>query len=57
MGRLLMARLLEVGRGVITLDELRASIETGQATRFQTPAWAGGLSLAEVGYPHLGVSA
>lgn len=51
MVRLLVARMIEVGHGGLSLDELESALWTGQALRHQRPAYANGLSLINVGYP------
>jgi len=53
MVRLLVARMIDVGRGVLTLAELEQAIVTGEPCKFEVPAYAEGLYLVGVGYAFL----
>ncbi len=53
MIRLLIGRIMEIGRGVISLEEWTAYLQDQQPLRFRTPALAQGLFLSKVEYPYL----
>ena len=48
--RLLVARMLDVGRGVLSLADIRQALDTGVALSRKRPAAAEGLYLVGVGY-------
>ena len=50
--RLLVARMLDVGRGVLSLADIERALDTGQALSRKRPAAACGLYLVGVGYPN-----
>jgi tRNA pseudouridine38-40 synthase len=50
MIRIIVARLLEVGQGKVSLEELESSLRLEQANRWMNSAYAEGLYLAEVVY-------
>lgn len=51
MIRLMVARILDVGRGQISLEELEASLAKEQPTKYMNQAYPQGLYLSEVVYP------
>jgi tRNA pseudouridine38-40 synthase len=53
MVRLLVARMIDVGRGALTLAEIENAFATGQPCKYETPAYAEGLYLVGVGYEFL----
>ncbi len=55
MVRLLVARMIDVGRGALTLADIRHSLATGEAPKYLEPAYADGLYLEEVKYQGLGI--
>ena len=50
MVRLLVARMIDVGKGSLTLEDLNTAFQTGIAPKFETPAYAEGLYLTNVIY-------
>lgn len=53
MVRLLVARMIDVGRGALTLAEIEDAFTTGKPCKYETPAYAEGLYLVGVGYAFL----
>ncbi|MFK8057225.1 MAG: tRNA pseudouridine(38-40) synthase TruA [Saprospiraceae bacterium] len=53
MVRLLVARMIDVGKGSLSLEEIDAAFATGMPCKYETPAYAEGLFLVGVGYPFL----
>jgi len=50
MVRLLVARMIDVGRGALSLADIEQAFKTGQPCKYETPAYAEGLYLVGVGY-------
>ena len=53
MVRLLVARMIDVGRGALSLTDIEIAFETGNPCKYENPAYAEGLYLVEVGYDFL----
>lgn len=53
MVRLLVARMIDVGRGALTVADIEEAFATGKACKYETPAYAEGLYLVGVGYAFL----
>ncbi len=50
MIRLLVARIMDIGIGKISIDEFKNCLETGERVRFHTSAYPQGLFLAQIEY-------
>jgi len=53
MVRILVARMIDVGRGALSLADIEAAFATGKPCKYETPAYAEGLYLVSVGYDFL----
>lgn len=53
MVRLLVGRLIDIGKGRLSLDEFENALQTGQRVQFHKSARPQGLYLASVTYPYL----
>ena len=55
MVRILSAQLLEIGKGKMTLDELKHHLVTGEKPKFHNIAYPQGLYLSKIEYPYLSI--
>jgi len=53
MVRLLVARMIDVGRGALSITDIEEAFATGRPCKYETPAYAEGLYLVGVGYEFL----
>lgn len=55
MIRQLVGRMLDVGRGNLSIEDLKLSFETGEKPKITTPAYPQGLFLFKIKYPYLDI--
>jgi tRNA pseudouridine38-40 synthase len=57
MIRIIIGRLLEIGRGQMTVDEFEGHLISGQTPKIIIPAYPQGLYLSKITYPYLDIPA